>query len=83
MLLVSILGPGDPVVSLKHFPTFFMALIWRKYRDKAGMLLGKSVESSHLNISFFFQFALIYFRKLSKLGSIYLPEYFYKKAGGD
>ena len=64
---VVILGPGDHVVSLKHFHTFFMPLIWRKYRDKAGMLFG---ECGELAFKYFFLFSICsyLFRKFIKTG---------------
>ena len=46
-------------------------------------MVTESVQSSPLNISFFFKFSLIYFVNLTNLRSISLPEYFYKKAGGE
>ena len=67
MLFYSILGPGHPVVSLKHFHTFFMPLIWGKYRDKAGMLFG---ECGELAFKYFFLFLICsyLFRKFIKTG---------------
>ena len=65
MLFYSNLGPGVPVVSLKNFHTFFMPLIWRKYR---ACYLVK--EGGKFAFKYFFLFLICsyLFRKLIKTG---------------